>query len=164
MSVTTTKTKTLQQSLDNGNLNEIANVIKRMKLGTMMRPLDVSFTITAAASLDLTSATARAGATVNDGDIPEGYVASKTNLPPANVVRSLRIIASGTGASLGSYICGDPAASMIVPPGGASAAVGIARLSADGKTVTFPNTVTQFRIVYLPRAADALDSSYAPST
>lgn len=164
MPVTATKSKTLQQTLNDGNLNEIANVIKKAKLGTMLRPLDVSFTITAAASLDLTSATAHAGATVNDGDIPEGYVASKTNLPAANHVRSLRVIASGTAGSVGSYICGDPSATMIVPPGGASVAVGIARLSADGKTVTFPNTVTQFRIVYLPKADTALSADFAPST
>ena len=53
---------------------------------------------------------------------------------------------------------------MIVPPGGAGAAVGIARLSDDGKTITFPNTVTGFVLHYMPRAETALDTQFDPST
>lgn len=165
MSVTTTKKKSIQQAFNDGDANTIADAARKAKLGTMLRPIKVTFAgLTATASLDITSATARAAATVNDGDIPEGYIASKTHLPPINVVKSLRITASGTAASLGNYIAGDVGSTMIVPPGGAAAAVGIARLSDDGKTITFPNTVTGFVLHYTPRADVELNTDFAPST
>ena len=55
----------------------------------------------------------------------------------------------------------DPSGTAIVPPGGASAAVGIAELSLDGSTITFPNTVTGFVLVYSPRPATAVTEQFA---
>ena len=65
----------------------------------------------------------------------------------------------------GTYGVTDAGGTAIIPPGGASASMGIAKLSDDGKTITFPNTVTGFVITYYPRAAVDPDtaSAYSPS-
>jgi hypothetical protein len=41
--------------------------------------------------------------------------------------------------------------------------MGIALLSDDGKTLTFPNTITQFTIQYIPRAEN-IGNEFAPKT
>lgn len=136
--------KTLAQALDEADPNLIADAIRQSKLGTMLTPLKRTFTgLTAAASFDLTTI---------DGT-GETVGVTNPNRLPALLVENLRITASGTAGSVGSYVAGDVGAVMIVPPGGASVAVGVARISDDGKTVTFPNTVTAFVISYLPAAA-----------
>lgn len=161
--MTTTANRTIQKVLDDGNPGELGDAARKIRLGTMLMPLTVTFAgLTAAASFDLTDPDLLANATVNDGDIPEGYVASNTPLPAANVVRTLRVTASGTAANVGTYIVGDAAATMVGTTSGA--AVGIARISDDGKTITFPSTVTGFKISYLPRGYQELDAKFAPST
>jgi hypothetical protein len=161
MSVTATNRKPTLQTTLNGveGPGRLSNVFSQAKLGTMLRSLKVTATgLTAAASFDLTALLAAGLAQgvpatfAIVGDLPEGYVASSTPLPPANVVKSLRVTASGTGVSVGNYVAGDAGSTKIVPPGGAGVAVGVATLSDDGKTITFPNTVTAFVIHYMPAA------------
>ena len=48
----------------------------------------------------------------------------------------------------------------IVPPGGASTAVGVALLSDDGTTITFPNTVTGVVIEFVPNSAALLSGAF----
>lgn len=84
----------------------------------------------------------------------------------ALAVLSARVVTSGTATSVGTYMVGDSAVTPLLPPGGASTAVGIASaqgISAPGAgltgtgritTVTFPNTVTRvvFRYIAAPKA------------
>lgn len=46
---------------------------------------------------------------------------------------------------------------------GAGANVGLALLSDDGKSLTFPTTVTAFVLEYVPRSAVDLASNYYPA-
>ena len=85
------------------------------------------------------------------------------NLPPIGHIESLQLVASGTAGSLGSYILGDVSATPAIPAGGANVTPGVARLSDDGKTITFPNTVTAFTFSYFPRSEVALNSEFATS-
>jgi hypothetical protein len=64
---------------------------------------------------------------------------------------------------LGLLFGSEAGGTAIVPPGGAGAAMGIALLSDDGKTLTFPNTITQFTIQYIPRAEN-IGNEFAPKT
>lgn len=152
--MTTTARKTIQTALDTADPNVVADLLRKMKLGTMLTPLVRRFTaLTAAAAFDLTAIDAT-GETVG---------AANPKREPALVVNALQVIASGTAASLGAYIVAATPATPIVPPGGAGLAVGVATISDDGKTVTFPNTVTAFTIAYVPRSDTDMATTF-PTT
>lgn len=153
--MTATAKRTIQTVADEANPNNVADILKMAKLGTLLTPLKRTFTgLTAAASFDLTAIDGT-GETVGP---------SNPKRLAALVVANLRITASGTATSLGVYVAGDVGASMIVPPGGAGLAVGVARISDDGKTITFPNTVTGFTITYLPKTIPDSSLDFAPLT
>lgn len=146
--MTATKNLTVRDVLDQANPNDVDDALRRIKLGTMVYPLKRVFTgLTAAASFDLT---------LIDGTGETAGVANPNRLA-ALVVSYLRIDASGTAGSVGNYIVGPPTSTLLVPPGGANAAVGVARISDDGKTITFPNTITGFTIMYVPRVLSAAE-------
>lgn len=146
--MTTQVDKTIKDVLDQSDLNELADVLKALKAGTMLsRVKVVAAGLTAAASFDITTAAFKALSTITGLDLATGE-----NLPPIGVQLSLQLVASGTAASLGAYILGDVAATPAIPAGGASVTPGVARLSDDGKTITFPNTVTAFTLSYMPRS------------
>ena len=157
MASTTTADVTLQQILNRANPNQLNAGLLKVKLGNVLGPVKVVVTgLTAASAIDITSAAVRAAATITGLDR-----AAEDNLPAINLVKTLRITASGTSASLGAYIVTDAGGTAIVPPGGASAAVGVALLSDDGKTITFPNTVTAFVLEYMPRPEAVLSTVWA---
>jgi hypothetical protein len=166
MAVTATNRKpTLQTTLNGveGDPGRLASAMQQAKLGTMLRPIKLTIAgLTAAATFALDTGPAAclaqgAPGTVGIvGDLPEGYIASAALLPKANVIKSLRITASGTGGSVGSYVVVDSGGTPAVPPVGG---VGVATISDDGKTITFPNTVTGFVVAYLPAAATDLATS-----
>lgn len=148
---TTTAQRTLQVVLDEANPNDIATVLQLLKLGTLHKPLKRAFTgLTAAAAFDLTAI---------DGTGETTGVGNPNRLPAA-AVRTLRCTASGTANSVGSYAVGDAAATALSPTAGAN--VGLALISDDGKTITFPTTVTAFVIEYVPLTLTAaqLAASY----
>lgn len=151
---TTTATRTLQQVINEANPNELADVLSQLDLGTVFAPLKRTFTgLTAAAAFDLTAI---------DGS---GETAGATNplRLPANLVRSLRVTASGTANSVGSYVVSDASGTPTSPT--ASTIVGLATISDDGKTITFPTTVTAFVIAYMPRTLSAAQMAAAfPTT
>jgi len=152
-----TKVLSTRDTLDDANPLDIADALRRLKLGTTFTPLKRTFTgLTAAASFDLTAIDGT-GETVGAGNANRLAALSVTNL---------RVTASSTAASVGSYVAGDVGATLLIPPGGASAAVGVARISDDGKTVTFPNTVTAFVIAYIPRilSSEAMAAAFAAQT
>ncbi len=134
-----TVTQTLQKELNDANPGTVADCLRQMQLGDMLTPtVYTSGTITGIAAVPLPSA--------------------------ALIVMSARVVTSATGASVGTYICADAGVTPLLPPGGASAAVGIAALAADGTTITFPNTVTSVVITYMPRSAVAMSTLEQPAS
>ncbi len=155
MSTTTTRTRSVRDVLDSANPNDLPDALRKIKLGTMLYPLKRAFTgLTAAAAFDLTAI---------DGT-GETTGAGNPNRLGALAVKTLRVITTGTAASVGSYIVGDTGATPTLPTGGASAGVGIATISDDGKTITFPNTVTAFTIAYIPLVLSTTDLDAAFAT
>jgi hypothetical protein len=151
---TTTINRTLRQQLNEGQPNEMFDLLALLELGTTFFPLKRTFTgLTAAASFDLT---------LIDGTGETTGVGNPNRLA-ANVVRTLRVTASGTGTSVGSYVTTDAAGTATSPA--TSTVAGLALISDDGKTITFPTTVTAFIISYLPRAlSDAQLAALYPPT
>lgn len=137
---TTTINRTLRYAINEGQPNDMFDLLALMELGTAFFPLKRTFSgLTAATSFDLTLIDGT-GETVGVGNV---------NRLAANVVRSLRVTASATAASVGSYVTSDAAGTATSPA--TSTIAGIALLSDDGKTITFLTTVTAFVISYLPR-------------
>ena len=159
--MTVNKTYTVQEILNEGNLNQVADMLRLMKAGYCLSPIKIVVTgATAASAFDVTNqVTTKAFATVTGITL-----ATNEPLPAIAVVKTLRVTASGTGASVGSYITSDAGATPLLPPGGASTAVGIVSLSDDGKTITFPNSVTAFVLEYMPRPAVLMDSVFTAPT
>lgn len=154
---TTSADVTKQQELNRGKPDKIATVFQAMKLGNMLAG-SVKVTAAAlapAATFDITTAAVRAASTISGLDRE-----SSDNLPPIMVVKTLRVTASSTANSVGSYIVSDAAGTALSPTAGAN--VGIALLSDDGKSLTFPSTVTAFVIEYVPRPAVDITSSLYP--
>lgn len=148
--MTATAARSIKDVLDKGIAAEIFDAIALIKLGTMLTPLKRTFTgLTAAAAFDLTAI---------DGT---GETTGATNPKrlAALAVGALRVTASGTANSVGSYAVSDVGGTPLSPT--ASANVGLATISDDGKTLTFPTTVTAFTVQYIPRAA--VDLTTVPS-
>ena len=158
--MTTTKTITVQEELDNANPNTLADALKKAGVSRQLGIIKAVVTaLTATATPDITTAAVLAAAVVTGAVLETGEL-----LPPIGDLVALRVTASGTAASLGTYILTDTGGTALLPPGGASAAVGIAKISDDGKTLTFPNTVTAFTLIYRPRSVvDISTTVYAPS-
>lgn len=147
--MTTIAEKTIREILNESDLNSLADVLKKIQFGNMASVIKATVTgLTAAAAIDITTAAVKAAASLVGITLRTGE-----NLPAIGAVVGLRVTASGTAASVGNYIVGDLSSTLLVPPGGANTAVGVARISDDGKTLTFPNTITAFNLIYIPRAA-----------
>lgn len=156
--MTTTVSSKLQHVLDDANPNNIADALRKVKLGHAYSVVKATIAaLGATATPDITSDDVLAAATVAGITLADGE-----NLPAIGQVVSLRVTASGTATSLGTYGITDSGGTAIIPPGGASAAMGIAELSDDGTTLTFPNTVTGFVIQYIPRSAEDTQDAYDP--
>lgn len=145
--MTTIAEKTIREILNESDLNSLADVLKKIQFGNMASVIKVvAAGLTAAASFDITTAAFKALSTITGISLRTGE-----NLPAIATVQSLRIVASGTAASVGNYVAGDVGSAMTTAA--TATIVGIARISDDGKTLTFPNTVTAFTLIYVPRAA-----------
>jgi hypothetical protein len=143
--MTVTATPTLQTKLDTANANNLADLLALVKLGTVLAPLKRAFTgLGASASFDLTAI---------DGT-GETVGASNANRLAALCVTALRCTASGTANSVGSYGVTDTGGTAVTPTAGAN--LGVAKISDDGKTITFLTTVTGFTIEYIPRSHTAM--------
>jgi hypothetical protein len=138
--MTTTSVDTVQAALDKANPNDLADCLQKVKLGTMLTPLKRVFTgVSSSATQDLTALDA-------DG---ETTGASNPNRLPALLVNTL-LVTTGAAASGG----------RAVTSAGATAATStFAKISDDGTTLTFDNTVTGFTIEYMPRAQVDMQSA-----
>ena len=160
--MTTTKTATLRRVLNDADPTKIADALRLLRFGNrQVNIMVVAASLTAAASFDVTTAAFLAKCTVTGITLDTGE-----NLSAIMNLHTLRVTASGTAASVGTYIVSDASGTPTLPTGGASAGVGIATISADGKTLTFPNTVTAFTFSYQSRSATVDPDTYvfAPST
>ena len=159
MSVTATKKFTLADALNAAEPNEIADALRKTKLGRMLAPVKITLTgITAIAALDVTAfkkgdATLAINAGLAD-------LADKEALPPILAVRTCRVTTSGTANSVGTYAIGDAGSTAVSPTAGAN--VGLALLSDNGKSITFPTTITGVVLEYIPRMASDPDAAFAP--
>jgi hypothetical protein len=149
---------TLQQVLNKANLNQLATILQKMKLGNMLNPVRVVVTgLTATQEINITSAAVRAAATITGLERETG-----DSLPPILSVKVLRVTASGTANSVGSYAVTDglvaDVARCVSPTAGAN--VGLALLSNDGTKLTFPSTVTAFVLEYIPRSNTDLEDNW----
>jgi hypothetical protein len=151
----TTAELTYQQWLNRANLNLLPTIFQKMKLGNMLSPVKVTVaSLTATATPDITSAAVLAAASAISGLERE----TGDRLPAILAVKTLRVTTSGTANTVGSYAITDAAGTALTPT--ASANVGLALLSDDGTTLTFPTTVTGFVIEYIPRSNTALSDNY----
>jgi hypothetical protein len=155
---TTTADITGQQILNRANINQIDRVFRKMRLGNMLGAVKVTFAgLAGAASHDITTAASLAGATIVGLDRE-----ATDSLPAIRVVKTLRVTAAGTNSARGSYVMTDVAGTIISPAD--STAIGLARISDDGKTLTFPTAdVTAFILEYEPRSESDLSTLVWPS-
>lgn len=152
---TTTAALLLQGELDDASLTNLADALRRVKLGHMFSKIKVTVAaLTATATPDITSADVLAAATVSGITLASGE-----RLPPIGQVVSLRCSTSGTANTVGSYAVTDDGGTALSPT--ASSVVGLAKLSDDGKTITFPTTVTGFVIEYFPLPYTSTQTSVA---
>jgi len=153
--MTTTKTRTIRAALDDASLGELSSLLTLMKLGTILSPIKVvAQGLTAAASHDITTAAFKALATITGITLDTGE-----NLPALGGCLSLRCTANTGGTHVGTYILTDVAGVMLTPA--TSTACGVARISDDGKTITFPGAdITAFILEYMPRADTSPDTAY----
>lgn len=143
---------TLQQVLNKANLNQLATILQKMKLGNMLNPVKVVVVgLTAAAAIDITTAAVRAASTITGLERDTG-----DSLPAILSVTALRVTGVDTGA-LGARSVTDAGGTASAP--GANGP-GIALLSDDGKTLTFEGTVTGFVLEYIPRSNTDLEDNW----
>jgi hypothetical protein len=132
--MTTTATRTLQDVLNDADLNQLSAALYKVQLGELLEIQEYD-TGTITASADVT--------------IPGG----------ALLVQSARVVTSGTAGSVGSYLCSDSGATAYIPTA-ASQRPGVAVLNAAGTTLTFPNTVTRVVIRYIKKPANSISASF----
>jgi hypothetical protein len=125
----------------------------------MLSPVKITLAgITAIAALDITAfKKGDATVTVNSGLSDLG---SNDALPAIGAIKSCRVTASGTANSVGSYAMTDAGGTGLTPTAGAN--VGLAKLSDDGKTITFLTTITGIVIEYIPRSDSDLEAAFVP--
>jgi len=156
MPVTATKNDTLQQALDRASPDQLADALRRIALAKVLDPVKVTFVgLASAAAQNITTAAARAAATINQGLKSLGA----TDLLPAILeVGTLRVTAGTLAAG--------PA--IVTDSGGTPTAIGagtahVATLSDDGTTLTFQAAVTAFVLEYVPRSSTDFATLFAPN-
>lgn len=154
--MTTTNIQTYQAALNSANPNELADVLRSMAFGYTQSPVKAVFAaLTGAATYNITSATLKAGLTSNAGIV----LAKGENLPAIGNVKTLRITAATTATVVGSYVVTDAGGTTVTAA--TSSAVGLAKLSDDGTTLTFPSAdVTAFVLEYFPAPAVVMTAQF----
>jgi hypothetical protein len=143
---TTTIAPSLQAALNAADPNELADVLRLIGLGNILTPLKRAFTgLTGAATYNLTALDA-SGETAG---------AANPNRLALLALRSLRVVTATTATSEGVYVLVDSGGSALTP--NSSAVVGVAVISDDGTTLTFPSAdVTAFTIEYVPQSLNKM--------
>ena len=134
---------TVVDALNAANPNSIGSALQNAQLGTSIKKIKATITGLTATAAPVLTAIPASNIVINSG--PDS-VAQSLVLPPLGNLLTLRVTASGTANSLGSYAIGSAAATPISPTAGAN--VGLAALGDDQATLTFPSTITAFEIEY----------------
>jgi hypothetical protein len=152
---------TIQSALNQSNPNQLPDLLQKVQVGDMLANIKaVATSLTAAGSFDITTAAFYAKCTVTGLNTLGG---DRATLPPVGVLRTLRVTAATTASTVGTYILTDVAGDMITAA--THTVVGVARISDDGKTISFPTTdVTAFIIEYAARAAVDPTTNYPANT
>lgn len=146
--MTTSKTETIQEILTLANPNQLADALRKVDLGNKLATVKAVFVaLASAAAQDITTAAAKAAATVTGITLDSGE-----NLPALGAWVTLRVTAGAAAAG----------PRKLVDAGG-TADANNALISDDGKTITFEAAVTAFVLTYQPREAVALTTKFAPS-
>lgn len=151
----TTHTIDRREVLNRVNLSEFDAALRGTKPGDRMSVIKAVFAgLTAAATYNITTAAMKALATITGINL-----ATDENLPALGYLLTLRVVSATTGTVVGTYILTDIAGTVLTPA--TSSAVGIARISDDGTTLTFASAdVTAFTIEYSPRSPVSLTAEY----
>lgn len=143
MSATATLNETVQRALDDANPNEVADALQKVNLGTVLTPLQRTFTgLVSQATQDLTAIDATGEAA--GGDNPQRLAALS--------ISTLRVTAGAAAA-----------ADRLVSDSGGTPSATVATLSDDGTTITFEAAVTAFVATYIPRAGVDMAEDFADS-
>ena len=146
--MTTTMTETVQDVLAVASPNQLSDALRKVNLGHKLATVKATFVaLASAAAQDITTAAAKAAATITGIDLDTGE-----NLPAIGTPISVRVTAGAAAAG----------PRQITDAGGTPSAT-VATLSNDGKTLTFEAGVTAFVLVYQPREAVVLTTQFAPS-
>lgn len=150
-----TRSLTLRDALNSGNEAFFAAAAKRIKLGNMLSLIKVVATaLTGAASFDITLAAFKAKSVITGITLD-----TEEQLSAIGKILSCRVTAAGTASHVGSVAVTDTDGTVLTPA--TSSVVGLAKISTDGKTLTFSVAdVTAFTLEYYPRAAEALTAEY----
>lgn len=144
--MTTTVNQTVQQQGDLANPNTLADFLRLVALGHFFANLKVTFAaLTSAAAQDVTTAAAKAAATISGLSLDTGE-----NLPAIGVVKTLRVTAGAAAAG-----------ARFVTDAGGTPSTTVATLSDDGKTLTFEAAVTGFVVEYQPRSGVDMTATWA---
>lgn len=153
---TTTRTETIQRALDAASPDDVADALRKLgNFGKSKALVKVTFVgLTAAAAIDITTAAAKAAATIVGIDLDTGE-----NLPPIGVPISARVTAGAATAGPRHItdVGGTPGAPGANGPG-------IATLSDDGKTITFEGNVTAFVLLYQPAGSSLVTAAFNRGT
>jgi hypothetical protein len=147
---TTTKALTVRKFINDSNPNVLADALKPARLGDMLSVVKVVVSgLTSTATVNLSSAAVKAAITSLTGLDP---LAANEFLPAIGSLLTLRPTA-GTAGALTAHVLVDDAGTAT-----AGTPISTARISDDGKTLTFNAPITAFVIEYMPRAAGSLDA------
>lgn len=154
MASTNVIAETLAKALNEGDPNRLADALRLYGLGMHLSPQKYSWVgSTGATAVSINTAAFLAAAT--PGPKTPTLPASQATLPAILEVGTLRVT-TGPSGSVGTYTVTDAggAPQLLQAAGGASLIVpGIALLSDDGATLTFPVAVSGFVLEYIPRSA-----------
>ncbi len=150
---TVTEENTIQDELDRSDLNTLADAIRLLALGRMLKPVKVTFSgLTSSAAIDITAQDSTDNRTINQGLDDLG---SSEALPAILMPKTIRVVAGTLAAGPGVFTDSGGTPTAI-----AALAVHVVTLSDDGKTITFQAAVTGFVLEYIPRSLTDLSTLF----
>lgn len=164
MASTTVLQETLAKALTEADPNRLADALREYGVGMHLSPQKWTWLgSTGATAVTFAGTTSGATSAVNflanasPGPQTPALPLGQLMLPPALAIGTLRVT-TGPSGSVGTYEMTDVGgtAQLLQSAGPSGAQVltpGVARISDDGSTITFPAQVSGFVIEYIPRSA-----------
>lgn len=149
--MTTTKTISVQETINEGNLNQIADALALIKAGYALSPIKATFSGLAASAVLFIGSTATKAGVVAGAGTKGITLATGENYPSIGHIKSVRVTTGSAAAGV-----------RAVTDAGGTASATVALLADDGTTLTFENTVTGLVIEYYPAPAVDMTSEFAP--